>query len=56
MREGRDYGVGELVCRRGAAYVFGGVLGVAVDSFEGGFDAAGGGTFAEVVEHQNAAQ
>ena len=56
VRQGGDYGVGELVGAGGAAYVLGGVLGFAVDGFEGGFDAARSGTFAKVVEHQDAAE
>ena len=53
--QGGDYGVGELLGGGAAAEVAGGVLAFAVDALEGGFDAAGGGAFAEMIEHHDAA-
>ncbi len=53
--QGGDYGVGKFLRGCSAAEVAGGVLALEVDAFEGCFDAAGGGTLAEMIEHHDAA-
>ena len=53
--QGGDYGVGKFLGGCSAAEVAGGVLALAINAFEGGFDAAGGGTLAEMIEHHDAA-
>ena len=50
-----DEGVGEFGGGGFAADVLGGVFLFAVDGFQGGFDAASGGAFAEMIEHHDAA-
>jgi hypothetical protein len=50
-----DDRVGEFGCGGATAEVAGGVLAFAVDALEGGFDAAGGGALAEMIEHHDAA-
>src|SRR5580700_8762005 len=55
LREGGDDGVGELFGGGFAAEVAGKVLAFAADLPEGLLDAAGGGAFADVVEHEDGA-
>ena len=53
--QGGDYRFGEFGGSGFAAEVAGDAFGFAVYLFEGGFDALGGGLFAQVLEHHDAA-